>query len=167
MPRLFPHQVRVQTDRPRFPDRCVCCGEDADTTYRPTPPQRRRGMPEPDDPLLLPYCFDCFEHLHASQTVGTMQLLALNVAVWGVAAMMIANLGGTVLAIGPAAGLALYIYARKIAAERIRKKPSCAGADIVMRSVWDRRETYIFSFASESYAEEFRKANEGVLSGGA
>lgn len=162
MARLFPYQVYVETDRPEFPQVCICCGEEADTDYRPLPPQRRPGLPA-DKPLLLPYCSECLKHLRSSQNFATAQLVALNIAIWGVAIPMVIGLAGAVFAAGPAAGAAIYLHARSQAAREINTKPACAAKGVVCRVVWHRRMIYIFSFLSESYAERFREANRDLL----
>ncbi len=159
MPRLLPFQVSVETDRPIFPSRCICCLEDAETEYRPTPPPRSSGMPEGEDELLIyPYCEVCLAHVRASQKLTTANLVGANMALWGVVLLWYT---GPFVVAGPAlAGIYLVGNYKTV---KPALKAVCASAGLACRVIWYRRNSYIFSFAHEAYASEFRAANSGVL----
>jgi len=157
--RLLPYQVWVETDRPSFPDRCVVCGSDAETEYRPTPPQRMRGLPEPEKQLAVPYCQDCLAAFRFRQSLATRGLIALNVAVWGAYALFSVLPLGTAFAVMVPVGAAIYapLWLKG------RSMPSPQFGGVGMRAVWYRRTTYVFSFASEEYAKSFERENKKWL----
>gem|GEM_PF-2774204 len=159
----FPHRVYVSTDRPNFPDACVCCSGPADTEYQPFQQPRKMGLPEPVEPLRYPYCTSCVNHLRAAQGVDTAKLVAVNVGVWGVALPMFANAPTQYLLVAPAFAAALYVKAVGRRRTAVQLKEGCGHPLVACRVVWYRRTTYQFSFASERYAGLFREANSAVL----
>ncbi|MER3413559.1 MAG: hypothetical protein C4341_04845 [Armatimonadota bacterium] len=163
MAKPFPHSVFVSTDRPNFPNVCVCCGAYADSEYQPFQQPRRMGMPEPVEPLKYPYCSDCVAHVRAAQGVDTAKLIAVNVGVWGVAVPMFANAPIQYLLVAPAFAAALYLRAVGQRRGAVRLKETCAHPLAACHVAWYRRSTYQFSFASERYAGLFRDANAGSL----
>lgn len=159
MPRLFPNQVWVETERPVFPQKCVCCGAVATTFYRPTPPSRPKGLPSPECPLELPYCEPCRKNLVTSQWHGTWKLVALNIVIWGVAALLMAKLPLWVAFVPVFLGGIVLFWATTTAKHETSQVEGAVSNDVVVRCLWHRKATYVFSFAREAYAEEFRKLN--------
>lgn len=161
MPRLLPYRVSVETDRPTFPDMCICCGAEATEEYRPTPPGKQAGMPEDNVVLSYPYCKDCLEHVRASQSLASASLIALNIAVWSVAFTL--QLTPAYIVFGGPVVAGLYLAgARKKNMPKL--KPDCTAAELACRAIWYRKNTYVFSFANEKYAESFAQANRASLS---
>lgn len=165
MPKPYANQIAVLTDRPAFPQECVCCGEEATDVYRPTPPGRLQGLPPPDRPLELPYCEACLKHVRKYQMGTTWILLGVIAATWGYVLAQSAGGYGAWLAIPPAfgGGLALFGFGAR---RSPGTKRNCHANDVSVRCIWHRRDEYRFSFASEAYAEKFRAANERLLAKG-
>jgi hypothetical protein len=158
------YQVFLETDRPIFPQICVCCCQPSNSTYRPKPPARPTGLPDAtQDPFEIPYCTECLNHLKASQDLTTANLVALNIAIWSSAIALMAALPSVALISGPTIAGVYYVWVNKKHAENINCKETCAGKGIVFRSLWYRKSTYLFSFASETYANQFRELNTKSL----
>ncbi|MFN8139278.1 MAG: hypothetical protein U0R49_05725 [Fimbriimonadales bacterium] len=158
MPSLFPHQVTVETDRPIFPDACACSCERAERRYRPTPPDRAKGMPVVE-PLEIPLSNACHARLQVSHRIGTLRLVALNCAVWGVAIPMIAKLGWPLMIPGVIVALLLLGNAHSIAQANRCPVSGCNRMGNAMKAIWWKGREYIFSFSNEKYAEMFAQAN--------
>lgn len=163
MPQLHPYKVYVETDRPDFPQVCICSGDEATCTHFPTPPSRAHGLPPPERPIRLPYSEACLSRLKFGIWRSTWRLVALSAALWA---------GGLPVAIG--AGPVYYLPGFLLTAgilvwtERLSRRnccptPGCRRFGDAMRAIWWRKSTYIFSFASQSYAEQFKLANERYL----
>lgn len=146
-----------------FPPKCVCCGAEATTVYRPSPPARPKGLPAPENPLELPYCEACHSNLIASHWLATRKLVALNIAIWGVALVMMAKLPLWISVVPLLLGGGTLLWAMKAAQKATSQVEGAAGMDVVVRCLWHRRGTYVFSFAREPYAREFEKLNASAL----
>ncbi len=160
MPRLLPHQVWVETDRPAFPMRCVKCGRPSETVYRPTPPQRPKGLPLPDSPLELPYCQLCLKNLNESHLKATRNLVALNVGLWGAALVLGLKLSPVFVAIPIFFALAIYLWATVLGKRVTKSAKETEISEVAVKSLWHKKSTYIFSFSNESVSEEFKTLNQ-------
>lgn len=160
--RLFPHQVYLETDRPEFPPVCMCCLGPAQAVYSPTPPPRGGGQPDPLlEPLEFPYCSACLAHLRQAQESSTRNLIAGNLLIWGMAVPFMAGMSPALMAAGPISA-GVYLAAQKRGEAGM--KENCAHSGAACRVVWHRRNTYLFTFASEKYAQMFSDANAAVIS---
>ncbi len=164
--RRHPYEVRLRTERPRFPAFCACCGEGTRETYRPLPPPRARGLPLPEKPYEIPLCSFCLHHWRARQAKNTMNLIAWNVGVWGVALLLMAGVQWGAFLIGPVLGGILFLVGRIRLAGREHLKDTCSSRELPVQAVWERGEVYRYSFARESFAEEVRRLNREVLQDG-
>src|SRR5581483_8564954 len=165
MPKLLPHRVAVETDRPKFPNVCCCSCRAVSVMYRPTPPPRAQGLPVAE-PLELPYSEECYEQMRLGHRIATWKLGLLNAAIWGFGIPFIAGFG--VLGYVPGAILTGLIGLRVVAMIRSNPCSVCGRAKRgdAMRVVWWRGPVYLFTFASSRYAEMFREANENSLADG-
>lgn len=155
------HTVSLETDRPRMPDFCCCCGAPATEEHRPEPPGRMRGLPHPEEPLSFPYCAPCKAHLRAAQDRRTSNLVALNLAVWGVAIPLAAGLPGLVFLAGPAIGG--YLYFRN-SRSNLRASEACTADGPAARMVWHRKHAYHYTFTRKETAEAFLELNRDSVS---
>lgn len=154
------HTVEVTTERPVMPNMCVCCGRPPTESYRPEPPGRMRGMPEMDEPLSFPYCEACKKHLRAAQDRRSSNLVALNLAIWGVGIPLATRLPIFALIPGPAIAAALYF--RNLRTD-LRASQDCAAEGAAARVTWVRKDVYAFSFARKDTAESFAELNRETL----
>lgn len=116
-------------------------------------------MPEGGDEFLAyPYCEACLAHVRASQKLTTANLVGANMALWGVVLLWYS---GPFIVAGPALAGIYVIGSHKTVKPTL--KDSCSSAGLACRVIWYRRNSYVFSFASEAYAEEFRATNSAVL----
>ena len=150
------HTVSLETDRPQLPDFCCCCGGDATESIAVEPPGRMRGLPQPDEPLKFPYCVECKAHIRKAQDRKTSNLLALNLAIWGVAIPLAGRMPWLTLGIGPALGGILFFRNRSI---DFRNKPECTAQGPAARVTWLRKHTYLFTFTRKETAEAFSELN--------
>jgi hypothetical protein len=157
----LPYEISVETERPTFPNLCVCCADTATTEYVPTQPGRPQGAPAPEAPLAFPYCDACLDHFKHWQRHANDTMVAVNLGIWGIAIPMMAGASGLPLAIGPALGAIFLFRSRSNPAPRL--KATCTSMGTACRAVWYRRGTYKFSFANEAVAVAFRDANTGEL----
>ncbi|MDQ2985407.1 MAG: hypothetical protein M3R13_01640 [Armatimonadota bacterium] len=155
------HAVALETDRPRMPDFCVCCGRTATESYKPEPPSRMKGMPQPVEPLAFPYCTACKAHLRASQNRKSSNLVALNLAIWGIGLPLAVGLPAASLLIGPALGGYLYMRNKR---SDLRASAECSAEGSAVRVTWLRKHSYEFSFTRKETAKAFLELNRSVLS---
>jgi len=155
------HSVRVETDRPRMPEFCICCGAPATDVHRPEPPGRMKGMPQPDEPLIYPYCADCKVHLRAAQDRKSSNLVAINFAIWGVGLPLAIGLPAVALVVGPTIGGLIYARNRK---SDLRTTDACSAEGVAARVSWVRKHTYEFSFTRKETAQAFVELNRDSLS---
>lgn len=112
------------------------------------------------EPLMIPYCAVCLEHLQRWQKAANRNLVATNVFIWGIALGLVADLPVyLVLAVPVMAAAYWFSASNKVAGT----KPSCATDGRACKAIWHRRQTYIFSFASQQYANLFREESKSSL----
>lgn len=160
MPRLLPFCISVETDRPVFPQVCICCGGAAEVQHKAEPPPRPRGMDGPDGALELPYCQICLGHFRRYQQGGVANMVTFNLLVWGIALPMLSGFPGVWSLAGPGFAGAYYLRSK---GNPPTMKESCSTEGYACRAIWYRRSTYVFSFSSEDYAQLFRNANLAAL----
>jgi hypothetical protein len=114
--------------------------------------------------ISLPYCQACLGHFREWQRSNNANLVAANIGIWGLAACFAGHLSAYLLPIGPVAAGGYLIYRKRVG--QMPLKPTCATRGRACVVVWYRGPTYIYSFASEKYAEEFRKLNAEVVTKG-
>jgi len=153
------HAVTLETDRPRMPDFCVCCGASATDFYRPEPVGRMKGLPQPDEPLSFPYCDACKLHLRAAQDRKTSNLVAVNLAIWGIGIPLAAHLPLVSIAVGPAIGALLYVRGTK----SHTLSANCTADGAAAQATWLRKHTYAFTFTRRETAEAFLELNRDSL----
>jgi hypothetical protein len=160
------YEVRMRTERPRFPPVCACCGDPTSETYRPFPPARPRGLPPPAVPFEIPLCSFCLRHWRARQAKNTLNLIAANVGVWGIALTLMAGGKGGVFLIGPVLAGLLFLAGQFRTRKGEILKETCTSRELPVRAIWERGEVYRYSFARGPFAEEVRRLNRDVLQEG-
>jgi len=112
------------------------------------------------EPLMIPYCGVCLGHLGRWQKAANRNLVAANVLIWGVALGLVTHLPVDVLLAVPVLAAAYWYSASR---GETGSKWSCATVGRASKAIWHRRQTYIFSFASQQYANLFQEMNEDSL----
>jgi serine/threonine protein kinase len=153
-----PYDIEVHGSELRWPQRCACCFESPDSTLQieHTTGGGFLGMFRETRGWDVPYCRHCLEHidLERSRPGGNLGG-ALTGAVIG---------GGLGLLIGlGSAAYALYGAASHMSKLESLLKPGCVavGPSVVYRDWYD--DTHAFTFLNHSYAEAFRRDNDGML----
>jgi hypothetical protein len=159
MPELE-HTVALSTDQPSIPDFCACCGAPATESYIAEQPGRMKGMPLPDNPIAFRYCESCSGHLKAAQDRKTSNLVAVNLAVWGVGVPLAAGMPLPSFFIGP--GLAGFLYFKNKGRD-LRATEQCSAEGPAARVVWHRGSEYHYIFSRRETAEAFAELNRGAL----
>jgi len=155
--RPLPYRVYLRTDRARFPNFCVCCGEE--TTEEYTPFFQEKTKAPHTAPLQFPLCAFCREHIRASHRAESGKLVAINVAVWGVAVAMLVSAPVPLFLMPVGAGGALYWRALQFRNRSVMRREACCSEGVPCRRTWYRRDIFLYSFSSETYAKRFRDAN--------
>ncbi len=109
---------------------------------------------------MIPYCAICLEHLQTWQKTANKNLVAANILIWGVALGLVAHMPLYILLGVPVMAAAYSFSASK---RETGTKPSCATDGRSCKAIWHRRQTYIFSFASQQYANFFEAENKDSL----
>lgn len=109
---------------------------------------------------MIPYCGVCLEHLRRWQKAANKNLVVANILIWGVALGLVTHLPVYVLLGVPVLAGAYWYSASK---RETGTKTSCATDGRACKAVWHRRQTYVFSFASQQYANLFREENKDLL----
>jgi serine/threonine protein kinase len=158
-----PVTVVVAGERLRWPDRCACCLEPADSTLLV---EHTGG----DGPFYLfdetrgwdvPYCSQCLEHVRLVAESGSPGLGRL-----AAAPLVGAALGGPIgflVGLGGAAAASLIGAAARGAEVERLLRPSCTAlGPAVGYQGWDA-DTHTFLFLNRGFADAFRDENAGAI----
>jgi serine/threonine protein kinase len=153
-----PYDVEVTGKELRWPPRCACCFEAADSAYRVdyTTSGGFLGLFQETQGWDVPYCSQCLEHL---QLEGNRPGGNLGGALAG---LVIGGPVGLLVGLGSAA-YSIYGATRHQSALEKLLRPSCVavGPAVAYRGWY--QDTHDFTFLNESYADAFRRANGGTL----
>jgi hypothetical protein len=115
----------------------------------------------PDEPLSFPYCAPCKAHLRAAQDRRTSNLVALNLAIWGVGLPLAAGLPAVALIPGPA--LAAWLF-WKNTGRQLAANVNCTAEGDAAKATWVKKQTYRFTFSRKETAQAFLDLNRDSLS---
>jgi hypothetical protein len=153
-----PYDVEATGASLRWPPRCACCFEPADSAFRVehTTGGGFLGLFQETRGWDVPYCSQCLEHVRLDQERPGGNLGG------AMAGAVIGGPIGLLIGLGSAAH-ALYGAAKHQSTLESLLKPTCVaiGPAVSYRGWYE--ETHDFTFLNWSYADAFRRDNDGVL----
>jgi serine/threonine protein kinase len=158
LPYEGPHDVEVTGEQLRWPDRCACCFQAPDASFRVehTAPGGFLGLFEETRGWDVPYCSPCVEHvqLQASPPGGNLG--------GAVAGALIGGPLGLLVGLGSAAASIIGAAQHQSKLENLLK-PSCTavGPAVAYRGWY--QDTHAFTFLNRDYADAFRRENAGTF----